>query len=92
MNKLVLSAVFLLGLAACASSGSGQRSDGDPESFVVEGNEVICTREVQSFSHMKKKECRTKAQIVAEQEAARETLMEMERRTRAAPVATPSVQ
>jgi hypothetical protein len=92
MHKFSLSAVILLGLSACASSGSGQYSDGVAENTPVGDNEVVCTREVQSFSHMKKKVCRTKAQIVAEHEATQEALREMERRTVTAPVVTQTTQ
>ena len=71
-------AVTLLGLAACATSVPEEENLADEYARVEYEAERICTYERKTGSMMRKRVCRTKAEIDEEREHARKVLKDMD--------------
>jgi len=71
-------AVTLLGLAACATSVPEEENLADEYARVEYEAERICTYEKKTGSMMRKRVCRTPAEIDEEREHARKVLKDMD--------------
>jgi len=72
LMRVSLLGITLIGLTACASSGSDSSTTSS-----ASAPEVVCVTERQTGSHFSQRICRTRTQIEADQAAAKETMRDL---------------